>query len=128
MNSDDACLLITETKAHRDRIQPLCDEDVAALRELQASTLKDSWPFATMIEKGMPKQGNAIVKTAGIATCTVHDLRRTFCTDLARLGVNQLVVQRLAGHSCAATTANYYTHINDATKRDAVARLSGTTG
>ena len=81
-----------------------------------------------MIENSMPMQINGIVKAAGIERCTIHDLRRTFCTDLARLGVNQLVVQRLGGHSCAATTATYYTHINDATKRDAVARLTGTLG
>ena len=67
---------------------------------------------------------NDIVATAGIAKCTVHDLRRTFCTDLARLGVNQSVVQRLAGHVSPATTERYYQYIDDETKRDAVSRLS----
>ncbi|MCH7591309.1 MAG: site-specific integrase [Planctomycetes bacterium] len=59
-----------------------------------------------------------------MAPCTIHDLRRTFCTDLARLGVNQAIVQGLAGHASAATTATYYQNINDDMRRDAVAKLA----
>ncbi len=65
-----------------------------------------------------------MVKPAGIARCTSHDLRRTFCTDLAGLGVNPLVVQRLAGHASATTTARYYQVVDGAKKREAVARLA----
>jgi len=64
-----------------------------------------------------------IMKRARIVRCTIHDLRRTYCTDLARLGVNQLVVQRLAGHSSETTTAKFYQLVDDPMKRAAVKRL-----
>lgn len=40
-----------------------------------------------------------------------YDLRHTFCTDLARKGVDIRVAQRLMGHSSITITANIYTHI-----------------
>ncbi len=58
----------------------------------------------------------------------VHDLRRTFCTDLAKLGVNQLVVQQLAGHANSKTTEVFYQRVDDDTKRDAVERLAKSAG
>ena len=65
-----------------------------------------------------------IVEAAGINRCTVHDLRRTFCSDLAAAGVNQVVVQRLAGHASMATTAQYYQAVGDQTKRAAIRKLA----
>ena len=72
----------------------------------------------------VPNKFRMIVDAAGIERCTIHDLRRTLCTDLACLGVNQLVVQKLAGHASATTTTKYYQHIDDGTKRAAVAKLT----
>ncbi|MCZ6652970.1 MAG: tyrosine-type recombinase/integrase [Planctomycetota bacterium] len=112
-------------KRDRERIQPLHSKAVPMLRELQESTLRDGGPFAGLGRPGwVSEQFRKIVKAAGIARCTIHDLRRTFCTDLARMGVNQLVVQRLAAHECGRTTAVYYQHIDDGTKRDAVQKLA----
>ena len=51
------------------------------------------------------------VKRAGIAHCTVHDLRRTFVSHLAMAGVSQTVTQRLVGHASVTTTERYYTAI-----------------
>ena len=44
----------------------------------------------------------------GLNHCTLHDLRRTFCTYLAACGVDQLAAQKLAGHSSPAVTAKHY--------------------
>ena len=90
---------------------------------LQASTLKDGGPFRSTTYDRVARQWRKIVKAAGIRHCTFHDMRRTFCTDLARLGVNQRVVQQLAGHASAMTTARYYQHVDDGMKRDAITRL-----
>jgi len=126
---DNAWLLITGTKSHRDRLQPLPNEAIPMLREVQAQTMRDGGPFVSL---GAPSQVchrfRQIVEAAGIAHCTIHDLRRTFCTDLARLGVNQVVAQRLAGHASSSTTARYYQHVDDGMKRDAVARLARSAG
>ncbi len=126
---DNARAFIVHTKAKRNRYQPLCVEAVAMLRELQASTLADGGPFRSIRTRSkLQKLFTKAVKAAGIEHCTFHDLRRTFCTDLARVGVNQLVVQKLAGYSSQTTTAKYYQHIDDPMKRDAVDKLRRTAG
>ena len=124
VNLDDAQIVVTGTKGHKDRVQPLNGDATAKLNGLRASTLRDGGPFRAMRYTVTAKQFQNIVKAAGIAHCTLHDLRRTFCTDLARLGVNQMVVQRLAGHASSATTAKYYQYADDGMKRDAVAKLT----
>lgn len=122
---DTAQVVITGTKAKRDRVQPLHSDAVVMLRALQASTLRHGGPFAGLGRPGwVCEQFRVIVEAAGIARCTIHDLRRTFCTDLARLGVNQLIAQRLAGHASSSTTAKYYQHIDDGSKRDAILKLA----
>ena len=121
---ENAQLVIISTKAKQDRLQPLNTEASAKLRRLQASTLKDGGPFVGLgAPSTVSERFRDIVNAANIERCTVHTLRRTFCTDLARLGVNQLVCQKLAGHASSATTAKFYQHIDDGTKRDAVAKL-----
>ena len=42
-----------------------------------------------------------------------YDLRHTYCTDLARKGVDIRVAQRLMGHSSISITADIYTHIEN---------------
>jgi len=64
-----------------------------------------------------------IVKKAGIAECTIHDLRRTFLSHLAMSGVGQAVTQQLAGHSDMGTTLEYYTHILPEPLKQAPTRL-----
>jgi integrase/recombinase XerC len=50
---------------------------------------------------------------------TVHSLRHTCFTELARQGVNLPVIQAIAGHRRAETTARY-THTQAADRRKAV--------
>ena len=64
-----------------------------------------------------------IVERSGIKRCTLHDLRRTFVSHLAMAGVNEAVVQKLAGHSSISTTLNYYTRILPEAMRSAQAQL-----
>jgi integrase len=56
--------------------------------------------------------------------CTVHSLRHTFCTILARQGVSLLDASRLMGHSSVNTTANIYSHVSDDDKKNAVQKLA----
>ena len=46
-------------------------------------------------------------RNARIDRCSPHDLRRTFVTDALAVGVDLVVVQRLAGHASPVTTATY---------------------
>jgi len=56
--------------------------------------------------------------------CTVHSLRHSFCTMLARRGVSLLEASRLMGHSSVNTTANIYSHVSDDDKKIAVQELA----
>jgi integrase len=49
-----------------------------------------------------------LIRKAGIPHCTLHDLRRTFCTYLAACGTDPLAAQKLAGHSSPTVTARHY--------------------
>jgi integrase len=49
-----------------------------------------------------------LLSNAGLRHCTLHDLRRTFCSYLAACGVDQLAAQKLAGHSSPTVTARHY--------------------
>lgn len=44
---------------------------------------------------------------------TPHGMRKTFCTGLARKGVNPKLAQKLLGHSDVATTLRVYTETDD---------------
>jgi integrase len=55
---------------------------------------------------------------------TIHSLRHTFCTILARQGVSLLDASRLMGHSNVNITAKVYSHINDTDKKNAVQKLA----
>ena len=42
-----------------------------------------------------------------------YELRHTFCTDLAKKGIDVRIAQRLMGHATIQMTADIYTHIED---------------
>lgn len=55
-----------------------------------------------------------------------HGLRHSLVTDLAKNGVARSIVQDMVGHSSAAVNASY-THIDSATKRQAMSMLPDVT-
>lgn len=59
---------------------------------------------------------------------TPYCLRHTFCTDLQRAGVPINVAKELMGHADIQTTANIYTHRDNATLHNSIALLDGTGG
>jgi integrase len=61
---------------------------------------------------------------AGIPHCTIHGLRRPFCTDLAAAGVNQTICAKLAVHANPSATAKYYQAMTDEMARAAAQEVS----
>ena len=50
---------------------------------------------------------DVIRQRAGLPPCSMHDLRRSYCTNLSR-SIPMHVVQELAGHSDIRTTRRFY--------------------
>ena len=49
----------------------------------------------------------------------------TYCSDLARRGIDIRVAQRLMGHSSISITADIYTHVQDEQILDNAAQILG---
>ena len=96
---------------------PLCPEVVTVLKVLEAGRFRDKRVFA--ISGKWPddvicRAFSALVKKAGLLDdtgkpkFTLHDLRRSFTTNLLISGCDVKSVQRLAGHSAIQTMLTYY--------------------
>jgi integrase len=103
-----------QTKSRRIRRLSLTEQAVRMLEELRLGAkgpmvfeTRDGRPLANNIQR----QFQAAVRKAGIKHCTLHDLRRTFVSYLAMAGINEAIVQKLAGHASITTTLRHYTHI-----------------
>lgn len=118
-------LRVRPQKGANERRLPLSAETTQRLRRLQAMTMPFSGPFTGLGSTSTVQRWFRRIRiSAGIKHCTLHDLRKTFCSRLAELGVNQAVVQALAGHASAATTAAYYQRIQQDVQRAAIERLA----
>lgn len=62
-------------------------------------------------------------KKLGVS-CTLHELRHTFLTMLARKGVHPRVMQDLAGHESSQITMEIYTHVDLEQKESAMRALN----
>ena len=110
------------TKSKRNRVVPLTPTARDALMEVDRLYHSQGVTFVFTTANGTPWMFNLnrdfakVVKAAGIVHCTIHDLRRTFCSQFAAADVNEAVVQEAVvqeavGHASMATTRKYYQRI-----------------
>lgn len=86
--------------------------------------LWDSFRRQLNIIAGCKVYRNELVPPYPIASDLVpYCLRHTFCTDLAKAGVDIRIAQKLMGHASITTTANIYTHVGDEDLRRAAVAL-----
>ena len=112
------------TKSRRNRALPMHPDVVAALGQaLQAAPKKiengqavPAWPYVlAWLDGGRIKRDwltrhfDLLVKKAGIAHATLHDLRRSFSTIAQRAGVDKAIVQLLGGWSDVRVIERSYT-------------------
>ena len=98
-------------KVRKLALPPAAVEMLEALRSRTFGDIVFQTSLGTPMVNHVNDQFKTIVEDAGIPHCTIHDLRRTFCSHLAMSGANQAIVQKLAGHASITTTLNHYTSI-----------------
>ena len=59
-----------------------------------------------------------------IVQLTPHVCRHTFCTNMAKCGMNPKILQYIMGHADIAITMNYYTHINGEDAKEELKRIA----
>jgi integrase len=104
------------------RLVPLPEGVLSILAELQTAAA-DGQEYVFVLSKGsaagdrMKRQNTwrdfrAIRRKAGSPACSFHDLRRSYCTNLAG-AVPLHVVQELAGHAGISTTRKHYLKVRE---------------
>lgn len=56
---------------------------------------------------------------------TPHVCRHTFCSNMAKSGMNPKTLQYIMGHSDISVTLNIYTHVNFEDAKDEMRRVAG---
>lgn len=72
------------------------------------------------LQKEAEEKGDA--SPVALPAWRLHDLRRTCATNLARLGVDRIVISKLLNHAEGGVTTIYDRHARDAEKRAAMER------
>jgi integrase len=102
------------------RVVPLSRGVVNILTQLQ-NAAKDGQLYVFVngrgLSRGMPVKGQntwrdfqVIRRRAGLPEFSIHDLRKTYCTNLSA-AIPMHVVKELAGHSDIRTTQKYYVKV-----------------
>jgi integrase len=133
--------MLTEPKTDRSarRLGPLPSTLMEALRahkrrqteEQLAAPAWADWDLVFTTPSGQPLHSKSVTKAfqahvaaAGLPRQRFHDLRHACASLLMAQGVHPRVVMEVLGHATISTTMNTYTHVTEATQRDALAGLS----
>ncbi len=112
----------TKTEAS-NRVLPLTAE-VASMLNRRRFTANSEYVFSTRYGKRIDGTNLYRWMREHTGHC-VHDLRHTYCTRGAEANINPKVLQTLTGHKRIETLLSIYTHVSEAQKVDAAAKISG---
>lgn len=120
------------TKSRRPQLVPLSKAAVDVLRALprfdgdEDHDPEHDFVFTTTGGRrpvsGFSKMRSRFDEKCKVAGWVLHDLRRTCRTNLARLGVPEIVAERVIGHGPKGLVAVYDLHGYETEKRDALDR------
>lgn len=132
VNWDRKELFIPVTKTDTPRTIPLTTFDDMALECLKRHPRHFSSPYIFCKKNGRPytrmtRGLDTVVKNAGIAHCTWHDLRRTCGSWLLQSGMDIFRVSRWLGHKSVATTERSYAFLNSQSLHEAAQNLPHST-
>jgi integrase len=120
LNAKTWTLARERTKADRAHEVPLSDLALSIINECPKL---DGFVFSAgrgAAPCGWSNAKSRIDKSAPVSGWHLHDLRRTCATNLAKLGVDRLVISRILNHADDAVTGIYDRHRYDHEKRRAL--------
>ncbi len=115
-----------DAKSGREHVVPLSSPAQAVIEACRGKS--DVWVLPSPRLGGPEERENyahaveTILREEGMEPWTPHDLRRTVASGLARLGVQEFVIQRVLGHAYSSVTATYNRYSYVAEKREALER------
>lgn len=92
-------------------------------------TLSDDTPIicSDLLERELPHSStrwwSRNRESLGFPNLTIHELRHSFLSEMARRKVDPKVLQKLAGHAKYSTTMDIYTHVDMEDKREAMRKM-----
>ena len=121
MNLDAGQLLLPGTKT----VESLRWIPIAEALATELATVPDAERVGPVVGvwQNIRRDLRAACGRAGIEPVSPNDLRRTFASWLKQAGVDSMTVARLLGHTTSRMVEMVYGHLDDATKRRAVAHL-----
>ena len=85
-----------------------------------------TWPDGKQFKADwVTHEFSRLVKKAGVAYCTLHDMRRSFSTIAQRAGVDKYTVKDLGGWSVVSVVERHYTGDVSEAHRQAMNRIAG---
>ncbi len=124
-------IYIRPSKSGRGQHIPLNPEGYDFFRRLTAGRKTDEKIIVRAGSKAWGKNHHVrplaeACKAARIAPAiSFHELRHTYASTLAQLGVELLTLSKLLGHADTRITSRHYAHLTDLTLHAAVAKLPG---
>ena len=99
-------------KSERAHVVPLSTLAANIVRQLPR--FEGEFVFSTTDGRrpisGFSKSKRRLDKLSGVSDWRIHDIRRTVATELGRLQIDQLIIDRVLGHSPSALRATYNQH------------------
>lgn len=130
VNTDTALIYITaEAKSGKGRHVPLHDDALDFFKGLVAGKRGDDLVLTKQDGTEWGKNHHVRLLQAACENAKVepaigfHELRHTYASTLAQLGVDLLTISKLIGHADTRITSRHYAHLCDKTLADAVKKL-----
>lgn len=110
-------------KRRRPKVEPMIDKKIGFLFLDKNGKPKVASHWQKYLNQ-MVKKYNRL-HTVQLPEITPHVCRHTYCTNMARAGMNPKSLQYLMGHSEVATTMDVYTHFGYEEAKKEVVKMSG---
>lgn len=111
------------TAAQGEQVKALRSEGKSTRHVAAAMGLSQTAIMHMLSPKFIPREASAfngagrawtrIIERAGIRHATIHDVRRTFCTNMIEAGIPLPIVSAAMGHKSTQTTAKHYSFASD---------------